>query len=81
MCFQAPKLEDVQLTSLLSAYNARNLTTYLANQQQVWTPGAGGSADAMTSFTVHVQLRIPEELVRYVVSERCFSTIDSVVLF
>ena len=36
----------------------RNLTTYVGNEQQVWTPGPGGSADAMLSFTMTVQLRI-----------------------
>jgi transmembrane protein 231 len=61
----SPQLEDVQFTSMLGAYSMRNLTTYVGNEQQVWTPGPGGSADAMLSFTMTVQLRIPEELVRY----------------
>ena len=43
---------------MLGAYSMRNLTTYVGNEQQVWTPGPGGSADAMLSFTMTVQLRI-----------------------
>jgi hypothetical protein len=54
----SPQLEDVQFTSMLGAYSMRNLTTYVGNEQQVWTPGPGGSADAMLSFTMTVQLRI-----------------------
>jgi len=62
---QSPQLADLQFTSLLSSYNTRNLTTFVGNEQQVWTAGPGGSADAKLPFTITVQLRIPDELVRY----------------
>ena len=55
---QSPQLADLQFTSLLSSYNTRNLTTFVGNEQQVWTAGPGGSADAKLPFTITVQLRI-----------------------
>ena len=55
---QSPRLADLQFTSLLSSYSARNLTTFVDNEQQVWTPGPGGSADAKLPFTITVHLRI-----------------------
>jgi len=61
----APQIEDVQFQSLLSAYMTRNLTTYVENEVQVWTPGPGGSADAMATFDLTVELRYVEEAVRY----------------
>ena len=59
---QSPQLADLQFTSLLSAYSARNLTTFVGNEQQVWTPGPGGSADAKLPFTITVHLRIVSNL-------------------
>merc|ERR1712054_671192 len=62
---QSPRLADLHFASMLSSYNTRNLTTFVSNEQTLWTPGPGGSKDASQKFTVTIQLRIPEEVVRY----------------
>jgi len=60
-----PQLSDVQFSTILGSYNQRNLTTYIGNKQQVWSPGDHGSPDGSSRFEIVVQLRIPEEQVRY----------------
>jgi len=52
--------EDFALAGLLSRYQARNLTTRLANSYTVWQPGPAGP-----QFSLTASLRYPVQTLRY----------------
>lgn len=61
-----PRINDVLFPTMLGNYAQRNLTTFIGNEQQVWTAGDGGSADGLNRFEIVVRLKIPDEQVRYI---------------